>query len=167
MELYQKYDVYVISDEIWADLTMPGYRHIPTQMISDDARTRTIALYAPSKTFNLAGLVGSYHVIYNPLLRDRITKAGAATHYNSMNVLSMHASDCRLQQGGTGVAGRASPGPEETIWSMRFLLSMTTLRESGRPCLRVPTCCFWTAQTGAGNTIQRLTSCRKQASKWA
>ena len=91
MDLYQKYDVYVISDEIWADLTMPGYRHIPTQMISDDARTRTIALYAPSKTFNLAGLVGSYHVIYNPLLRDRITKAGAATHYNSMNVLSMHA----------------------------------------------------------------------------
>ena len=91
MELYQKYDVYVISDEIWADLTMPGYRHIPTQMISDDARTRTIAFYAPSKTFNLAGLVGSYHVIYNSLLRDRITKAGAATHYNSMNVLSMHA----------------------------------------------------------------------------
>ena len=52
---------------------------------------RTIALYAPSKTFNLAGLVGSYHVIYNPYLRDRVTKAGAATHYNSMNMLSMHA----------------------------------------------------------------------------
>ena len=91
MELYRKYDVFVVSDEIWADLTMPGYRHVPTQMISEDARMRTVALYAPSKTFNLAGLVGSYHVIYNPALRDRITKAGAATHYNSMNVLSMHA----------------------------------------------------------------------------
>ena len=91
MELYRKYDVFVVSDEIWADLTMPGYRHVPTQMISEDARMRTVALYAPSKTFNLAGLVGSYHVIYNPALRDRITKAGAATHYNSMNMLSMHA----------------------------------------------------------------------------
>ena len=91
MELYRKYDVYVISDEIWADLTMPGFRHIPTQMVSEDARMRTVAMYAPSKTFNLAGLVGSYHVIYNPYLRDRITKAGAATHYNSMNMLSMHA----------------------------------------------------------------------------
>ena len=91
MELYRKYDVFVVSDEIWADLTMPGYRHVPTQMISEDARMRTVALYAPSKTFNLAGLVGSYHVIYNPALQDRITKAGAATHYNSMNVLSMHA----------------------------------------------------------------------------
>ena len=36
---------------------MPGYRHVPTQMISEDARMRTVALYAPSKTFNLAGLV--------------------------------------------------------------------------------------------------------------
>ena len=91
MELYRKYDVYVISDEIWADLTMPGFRHTPTQMISEDARMRTVAMYAPSKTFNLAGLVGSYHVIYNQYLRDRITKAGAATHYNSINMLSMHA----------------------------------------------------------------------------
>ncbi|HIY02836.1 MAG TPA: aminotransferase class I/II-fold pyridoxal phosphate-dependent enzyme [Candidatus Blautia faecipullorum] len=91
MDIYKKYNVYVISDEIWADLTMPGVRHTPVQMISEDARMRTIALYAPSKTFNLAGLVGSYHVIYNPYLRDRVTKAGAATHYNSMNMLSMHA----------------------------------------------------------------------------
>lgn len=91
MELYRKYKVYVISDEIWADLTMPDFRHIPTQTISQDAKMRTVALYAPSKTFNLAGLVGSYHVIYNPYLRDRITRAGAATHYNSMNMLSMHA----------------------------------------------------------------------------
>ena len=91
MELYRKYDVYVISDEIWADLTMPGFRHTPTQMISEDARMRTVAMYAPSKTFNLAGLVGSYHVIYNQYLRNRITKAGAATHYNSINMLSMHA----------------------------------------------------------------------------
>lgn len=91
MALYQKYDVYVISDEIWADLTMPGFHHTPTQMVSEDARMRTIAFYAPSKTFNLAGLIGSYHVIYNPYLRDRVTKTGKNTHYNSMNVLSMHA----------------------------------------------------------------------------
>ena len=37
--------------------------HTPTQSVSDDARNqRTVALYAPSKTFNLAGLVGSYHI---------------------------------------------------------------------------------------------------------
>ena len=91
MELYQKYDVYIVSDEIWSDLTLTGYRHIPTQMISEDARMRTVALYAPSKTFNLAGLVGSYHIIYNSYLRERIRKESSLSHYNAMNVLSMYA----------------------------------------------------------------------------
>ena len=91
MEIYQKYDVYVVSDEIWSDLIMPGYRHIPTQSVSEDARERTVAMYAPSKTFNLAGLIGAYHIIYNKRLRDRVEKESSLSHYNSMNVLSMHA----------------------------------------------------------------------------
>lgn len=90
MELYRKYDVYVVSDEIWSDLILCG-RHVPTQSVSEDARMRTIALYAPSKTFNLAGLVGSYHIIYNDYLRDRMLKAASLPCYNGMNVLSMHA----------------------------------------------------------------------------
>ena len=91
MELYKKHDVMVISDEIWSDLIRPGFRHVPTQSVSEDARMRTIALYAPSKTFNLAGLVGSYHIIYNKRLKDRCDKESSLSHYNSMNVMSMHA----------------------------------------------------------------------------
>ena len=91
MDIYKRHDVYVISDEIWADIIMPGYKHIPTQSVSEDAKMRTIALYAPSKTFNLAGLVGSYHVIYNPTLRDKVERAQKRNHYNHVNVLSMHA----------------------------------------------------------------------------
>ena len=91
MELYRRYDCTVISDEIWSDLTLGNYRHIPTQSVSEDARNRTVALYAPSKTFNLAGLVGSYHIIYNPALRDRVRSVSSKCHYNSMNLLSMYA----------------------------------------------------------------------------
>ena len=91
MELYKKYDVFVISDEIWSDLILEGYKHIPTQSVSEDARNRTVAMYAPSKTFNLAGLVGSYHIIYNTWLRERVLKESSLSHYNAMNVLSMHA----------------------------------------------------------------------------
>ena len=91
MELFKKYDVYVISDEIWSDLYLADNAHIPTQSVSEDAKMRTIAFYAPSKTFNLAGLIGSYHIIYNPRLRDRIRKESSLSHYNSMNVLSMYA----------------------------------------------------------------------------
>ena len=91
MEIFKKHDVYVVSDEIWSDIIMPGYRHIPTQSVSEDAKNRTVALYAPSKTFNLAGLVGSYHVIYNDRLRDRVEKESSLSHYNSVNLLSMYA----------------------------------------------------------------------------
>ena len=91
MAIYQEYDVFVISDEIWSDLILADYVHIPTQSVSEDAKLRTVALYAPSKTFNLAGLVGSYSIIYNRWLQDRIKKESSLSHYNSMNVLSMHA----------------------------------------------------------------------------
>ena len=91
MELYRKYDVYVVSDEIWSDILLDGHKHIPTQSVSEDARMRTVAMYAPSKTFNLAGLVGSYHIIYNDRLRHRVEKEASLSHYNSMNLLSMYA----------------------------------------------------------------------------
>ena len=91
MEIYKKHDVYVISDEIWSDLIRIGHKHIPTQSVSEDARQRTVAMYAPSKTFNLAGLVGSYSIVYNSWLRDRMEKEASLSHYNAMNVLSMYA----------------------------------------------------------------------------
>ena len=91
MEVYKANDVIVISDEIWSDIILFNNRHIPTQSVSEDAKNRTVALYAPSKTFNLAGLIGAYHIIYNKYLRDRIRKQASLSHYNEMNVLSMHA----------------------------------------------------------------------------
>ncbi len=90
-EVYRDHDVYVVADEIWADLTLFGHQHIATQTVNDDARNRTIAFYAPSKTFNLAGLIGSYHVVYNRYLRDRLLKESSLSAYNSANVLSVTA----------------------------------------------------------------------------
>ena len=111
MELFRRYDVYVISDEIWSDLIRPGLRHIPTQSVSEDAKQRTVALYAPSKTFNLAGLVGSYHIIYNNWLRERIHKESSLSHYNAMNVLSMYA-----------LIGAYCPEGEEWLEELRTVL---------------------------------------------
>lgn len=91
MEVYAANNCLVISDEIWSDIIMPGYKHIPTQSISEDARERTVAFYAPSKTFSLAGLVGSYHIIYNKYLRERVLRQSRLSHYNDPNVLSVHA----------------------------------------------------------------------------
>lgn len=89
--LFEKYEVNIISDEIWSDIIMPGYKHIPTQSVNDYAKNHTVALYAPSKTFNLAGLVGSYHIIYNDEIRGKVREASMLSHYNNMNMLSMYA----------------------------------------------------------------------------
>lgn len=91
MKIFEDHEVMIISDEIWSDILINGSRHLPTQSVSSYAHEHTAAFYAPSKTFNLAGLVGSYHIIYNRAFRDRVVSKGKKTHYNNINVLSMHA----------------------------------------------------------------------------
>ena len=112
MELFRKYNVFVVSDEIWSDLILSGHKHIPTQSVSEDARRRTVALYAPSKTFNLAGLVGSYRIVYDPWLRARVERESSLSHYNNMNVLSMHA-----------LMGAYSPEGREWVDELRQVLT--------------------------------------------
>lgn len=99
-EIFRDNDCIVACDEIWSDIIMPGCRHIPPQTISEDARMRTMSFYATSKTFSLAGLIGSYSIIYNPYLRDRMKKQSSNTHYNSANVLSVHALIGAYSDGG-------------------------------------------------------------------
>lgn len=91
VEIFEKHNVWVISDEIWSDILLNGNSHIPTQSVNAYAHDHTAAFYAPSKTFNLAGLIGSYHIVYNDWLRERMDKESSLSHYNSMNVLSMYA----------------------------------------------------------------------------
>jgi len=91
MDLFEKYEVWVVADEIWADIVLNGHRHIPTHSVSDYAHTHTVTQMAPSKTFSLAGLPGSYHICFNTWLNDRLAKEASNTHYNAMSVLWMHA----------------------------------------------------------------------------
>ena len=115
MEVYRKNQCIVISDEIWSDLTLNGHKHTPTQSVSEDAKNRTIAFYAPSKTFNLAGLIGSYHIIYNPFLRDLVQNKASKSQYNEMNVLSMHA-----------LIGAYQPEGAEWVEELRKVLTENT-----------------------------------------
>ena len=112
MEIFERHQVWVVSDEIWSDLILAGNKHIPTQSVSAWAHDHTAAMYAPSKTFNLAGLIGSYHVIYNDWLRDRQAKESSLCAYNSMNVLSMHA-----------LIGAYSPDGQQWVDELRQVLT--------------------------------------------
>lgn len=100
LEVYRKNDCIVISDEIWSDIILSGNKHIPTQSVSEDAKQRVIAFYSPSKTFSLAGLIGSYHIVYDPYLRSRLRRSGDLSGYNNCNVMSMHALIGAYRDGG-------------------------------------------------------------------
>ena len=65
-----RHDLVVVSDEIHGDFIYSGHEHISIASLSQDMAGRTVTAYAPSKTFNLAGLCQSYVVIPNPRLRD-------------------------------------------------------------------------------------------------
>lgn len=71
-ELTSKHGVLVLSDEIHADLTFEGYQHHPFPSISAEARANSIALMAPSKAFNMPGVIASHLYIPNAQLRTKV-----------------------------------------------------------------------------------------------
>ena len=99
MEVYKNNECVVIADEIWSDLILKGSQHIPTQSISPDARNRTIALYAPSKTFNIAGLQISNIWISNPELRARFRAEVTAAGYSQVNLMGLVACQAAYETG--------------------------------------------------------------------
>ena len=86
-----KHDVLIVADEIHCDFVWSDHPHTVFASLGEPYRRRCILCTAPSKTFNLAGLVGSYHIVFNRMLRDRLEAKSRKSHYNTMNVLSMHA----------------------------------------------------------------------------
>lgn len=70
-EICADHGIIVISDEIHSDMPLFGNRHIPFASVSDKARDISITFAAPSKTFNIAGVITSYCVVKNEDLRRR------------------------------------------------------------------------------------------------
>ena len=68
--LARKYGVIVVSDEIHGDLMLGGRRHVPFASVSEDAAAVSVTFGAPSKTFNIPGLVSSWMIVRNPEIRD-------------------------------------------------------------------------------------------------
>ena len=80
-----KHNILVISDEIHADLAIFGHKHIPFATVSEAAVQNSITLMAPSKTFNMAGVVSSYCIIPNPTIRRGFYHFLQASELNQMH----------------------------------------------------------------------------------
>ena len=100
MEVYKANDCIVISDEIWSDIILAGHRHTPTQMVSEDARMRTVALYAPSKTFNIAGLQAANIIAADPEIRRKIDRQLVDNELHALNAFAVEALIAAYNEGG-------------------------------------------------------------------
>lgn len=66
-----EHHILVISDEIHADLALFGHKHISFASVSEEAAMNSITFMAPTKTFNMAGIISAYSIIPNPDIRER------------------------------------------------------------------------------------------------
>lgn len=87
-----KKGVLVISDEIHAEMALKGYRHYPFASVSEEAAACSITFMAPSKTFNIAGIVSSYTVVPNPELRDKFFAYLDSNEFDNPSIFSTVAT---------------------------------------------------------------------------
>ncbi|MBW7956920.1 MAG: pyridoxal phosphate-dependent aminotransferase [Deltaproteobacteria bacterium] len=95
--------IIIISDEIHADLVMPGCTHTPTAMLSDEVSSITVTCTSPSKTFNLAELHVANVIIPDKWLYERFDLALSKAGLKRPNVLGMAALEAAYAKGGEWV----------------------------------------------------------------
>lgn len=83
-----EHNILVISDEIHCDLALWGHKHIPFASVSEKAAQNSITFGAPTKTFNLAGIVSSYAIVPNETIRTRFYDWLTANELNSPNMFA-------------------------------------------------------------------------------
>lgn len=95
----RKAGMVVVSDEIHGDLMLEGRRHIPFLAAGEDARAVGVMLGAPSKTFNIPGLVSSWMVVKNPEIRDAFYAWLEVNEFNSPVMISTIGAEAAYRNG--------------------------------------------------------------------
>ncbi len=93
----KKNNVIIISDEVHADLVYGGNQHIPIATLKD-AKDITITLNAPSKTFNVAGIVSAYAIVENSSLRRRFHEIFKRYSLSEPTPISLSATVAAYEQ---------------------------------------------------------------------
>ncbi|MDR0712538.1 MAG: PatB family C-S lyase [Prevotellaceae bacterium] len=89
----------VVADEIHADMTLYGSKHVPFASVSEEAAQNSITFNAPSKTFNIAGLKSSFAVVPNADLRARFYSWLRANEISEPTIFAAIAAEAAYTQG--------------------------------------------------------------------
>ena len=91
--------IIVISDEIHCDMALFGNRHIPFASVSEKAAECSITFGAPSKTFNIAGIVSSYAIVPDEGLREKFFKWLEASEMSAAHIFAPIATMAAFKHG--------------------------------------------------------------------
>ncbi|MCC8198621.1 MAG: PatB family C-S lyase [Tannerellaceae bacterium] len=91
-DMCARHRILVIADEIHAEMVYPHSKHHPFATVSEAAANHSITFMAPSKTFNIAGIVTSYAIIPNPEIRNKFYPYLAARELNDGTIFSYEAT---------------------------------------------------------------------------
>ena len=91
--------IIVISDEIHCDMALWGKKHIPFASVSDKAAECSITFGAPSKTFNIAGIVTSYAIVPNESLREKFFGWMGGNELNQPDIFAPIATVAAFENG--------------------------------------------------------------------
>lgn len=91
-EICARRGILVISDEIHAEMAFPQYKHRPFASVSQEAANNSITFMAPSKTFNIAGIVTSYAIVPNEVIRKRFYSFLEAGEFNAGTIFAYTAT---------------------------------------------------------------------------
>jgi len=94
-----KHNILIISDEIHSEMVYPGFTHYPFPTVSEEAARCSITFSAPSKTFNIAGIVTSYAIIPNDPIREQFYGFLEAREYNHGTIFSYIATTAAYTKG--------------------------------------------------------------------
>lgn len=98
-DICERHKVLVISDEIHADLTLPGHRHVSYSTVSEAAARHSLTFMAPSKTFNIAGLGSSVCYVADAELRRRFFGWLDGLGVAGGNIFAFTAAEAAFAQG--------------------------------------------------------------------
>lgn len=107
-EICARHHLLVISDEIHADMTVFGHKHTPFATVSREAEQNSITFCAPSKVFNMPGVVCSYAVVPNETVREKFYGWLAGAEFDEPSIMS-------------GIAVAAAYTPEGDEWRQQML----------------------------------------------
>ena len=91
--------ILVISDEIHCDMALWGNRHTPFASVSPEAAACSITFGAPSKTFNIAGIVSSYAIVPDEEIRRRFFGWLQANEMNEPTLFAPIATVAAFREG--------------------------------------------------------------------